>query len=104
MLFCKTNQDLSATSEFDPETLSQMTPMSTFKTAGHSNNLELLDQVTPRSSMFLGGQTSENPPADATPHKLPAAHVVVISTGQDDITPAKGSSSKRVKLIKQEKK
>jgi hypothetical protein len=94
---------MSATSEFDPETLSQMTPMSTFKTASHSNNIELLNQVTKSSSMFLGGQTSENPPADATPHKLPAAHVV-ISAGQDDITPAKGSSSKRVKLIKQEKK
>ena len=81
-----------------------MTPMSTFKNAGHSNNLEVLNQVTSSSSIFLGGQTSENPPADATPQKLPVAHVVVIPAGQDEITPARGSASKRVKLIKQEKK
>jgi len=78
--------------------------MSTFKNAGHSNNLEVLNQVTSSSSIFLGGQTSENPPADATPQKLPVAHVVVIPAGQDEITPARGSSSKRVKLIKHEKK
>jgi len=104
IFFDAKHQDLSATSEFDPDSLSQLTPMSTLKNAGHSNNLEVLNQVTPTSSIVHCGQRSEAPVAETTPSKFPAAHVAVISAGQDEITPAKGSTSKRAKLIKQEKK
>jgi len=97
-------QDLSATSEFDPNGLSQLTPMSTLKNVGHSNNLEVLNQVKPASSIVQCGQLSEAPIAETTHSKLDAAHVVVISDGHNEITPAKSSTSKRAKLIKQEKK
>lgn len=88
---------LSATSEFDPDSLSQLTPMSSFK------NASVMNQITPTSSKYLGGQTSDDPAAEITLNKVSTTDVVVLSAAHADIIPAKASSSKRAKVIKQEK-
>lgn len=76
-------QDVSATAEFDPETLSQLTPMSD-KLKGKKTIDLSYDDVTPAKSNIQ------------VPLTKPETY--------DEIIPAKQSSSKRVKIIKTEKK
>jgi hypothetical protein len=77
-------------------TLSQMqTPVSKMKNVEVSKNCDSLSQLTPASTT----------PLPATTHALSGSSDRTIQPiNLDDIIPAKNSSSKRVKLIKQEKK
>jgi hypothetical protein len=63
-----------------------------------------LSQLTPLNAMLLAEPSKEKHLAETTPEipKIPA--MLPQPHTDDDIPPAKHSSSKRVKLIKQEKK
>jgi len=96
--------DLSRTFEYDPELLTQMTPISSFKIPASSKDLDGLSQMTPSSNKSLADVADielldTTPPTKGNPRCVPTP-----STSPEDIPPAKHSSSKRVKLIKQEKK
>jgi len=94
---------LSGTAENEPDSLSQLTPLSSFKVLGRSKNWDTLTQLTPTSLI--------SPPdlaSDVSPHhSKPAKHMVNESSrnlpATDELILAKHSFSKRVKLIKQEK-
>lgn len=102
MSYLSSQHDLSASSEYDPDYLSQLTPITGLKNAGHSLSCETLSQLTPGSFSYAA---AAEPPADeSTPHKFAPTDVPAYAGGHNEITPAKHSSSKRVKLIKQEKK
>jgi hypothetical protein len=76
-------QEPSATAEYDPDTLSQLTPMSD-KSQGKVTNDASADKFTPL--------------------KMPETVVLPTTATYEEIIPAKQSSSKRVKVIKTEKK
>lgn len=95
--------DLSGTSEYDPELLTQQTPISSFKIPANTKDLDGLSQMTPFSNKSLSDVADfelldTTPPTKGNPRCVPTA-----STSPADIPPTKHSSSKRVKLIKQEK-
>lgn len=87
--------DMSASSEYDPDSLNQITPLSKMKTVDASQNYESLSQLTPNYLKSV---------AEATPAQLAPPNNTAQPDTTDEITPAKQSSSKRVRLIKQEKK
>jgi len=76
-------QDVSATADFDPETLSQLTPIS--------------DKMNGKKSIDLSSD-------EVTPAKLNISVPITKPETYEEIIPAKQSSSKRVKIIKTEKK
>jgi hypothetical protein len=86
---------LSASSEYDPEGMTQTTPLSKMKNVEMCSNLETLSQLTPTVLKTL---------AESTTDKIISIDVPSMPKTHADDTPAKHSSSKRVKLIKQEKK
>lgn len=83
--------DLSATSEYDPDTLSQVTPISSFKNAGHPMNCESLSQLTPGSFNSAAGKGSQQAGDDNTPHKHVVIDVGDNVGGHNEITPAEHS-------------
>jgi len=95
---------LSGTAENEPDSLSQLTPLSSFKVPGSSKNKDTLTQLTPTSLISPADLVSDVSPQNTKP----AMMIVNESSGNvpatDELIPAKHSSSKRVKLIKQEKK
>jgi hypothetical protein len=68
------------------------TPSSKLQNVKH---MDSLSQLTPAAI---------TPLAQTTPAKIGSSATPIQSINLDEITPAKNSSSKRVKLIKQEKK
>jgi hypothetical protein len=72
-----------------------MTPLSNFKVPGANKNWDNMTQLTPTSNISL---------ADPSPTPVKTKVVVPQPTPNDELIPTKHSSSKRVKLIKQEKK
>jgi len=96
ILLCFPSQhQLSASSEYDPEISTQITPLSKMKNVNECTNLESLSQLTPN---FNKGMDQ----AAVVPHV--STDVIAEASTHAETTPAKHSSSKRVKLIKQEKK
>ena len=71
------------------------TPVSKLKSVEVGKNWDSLSQLTPADVAPL---------ADTTPAKIASTDNPIHPINLDDITPAKNSSSKRVKLIEQEKK
>lgn len=97
--------DVSATSEYDPEASSQVTPVSTFKSADFLKDVDTLSQMTPFSNNSLSVDADKHVSGCSTPAATNAVYAAAHpAPPKDDTTPARHSSSKRVKLIKQEKK
>lgn len=96
--------DLSASSEYDPDGLTQITPISGLKNAGQPMSCESLSQLTPGSFNSVAEKGNARPTVEITPHKMAATDDFCNAGGHNEITPAKQTSSKRVKLIKKEKK
>jgi len=97
-------QDVFGTADHDPESLSQMTPFSNFKVPGASKNWDTMTQLTPTSNISLAEQLNDHPLDVPNFSQLKSTDSTPDPTPRDELIPAKQSSSKRVRLIKQEKK
>jgi len=86
---------MSAPSEYDPELLNQITTLSKMKNVEVCHKHDSLSQLTPNCLKFV---------ADTTPAKFASPANTAQPDTTNEIIPAKHSSSKRAKLIKQEKK
>jgi hypothetical protein len=84
--------------------LTQITPISGLKNAGQPMSCESLSQLTPGSFNSVAEKANARPTVEITPHKMAATDDFCNAGGHNEITPAKQTSSKRVKLIKKEKK
>lgn len=96
--------EVSGSADFDPETLSQLTPPSNLKHSDTSKNWDALSQLTPTSNYVIAELSNEVPESLKTPAQQKPTDAGTLATAHQDLIPPKQSSSKRVKLIKQEKK
>jgi hypothetical protein len=96
--------EISGSAEFDPDNLSQLTPLSSLKHSDLSKNWDTLSQLTPTSNNPIAELANDSPVGQniATKHK--SADAGPQTATHHELIPPKHSSSKRVKLIKQEKK
>jgi hypothetical protein len=95
---------MSATSEYDPDHISQITPISNPNNAEAMVDWDGLSQLTPLNNILLAEPLVAPAPTQRTPETPKTTFPVPQTRNQEAIPPAKHSSSKRVKLIKQEKK
>jgi hypothetical protein len=96
---------MSGTSEYDPDqTSSQITPISNPNNADKMVDWDGLSQLTPLNNILLAEPSFAPARTLTTPETPKATFPVPPPRTHDEMPPAKHSSSKRVKLIKQEKK
>ena len=97
-------EGMSATSEYDPENLSHMTLISNPKNVESMVDWDGLSQLTPLNNILIAAEPSNTSILVETTPYTPRPTFVPQPRYHDEMPPAKHSSSKRVKLIKQEKK